>query len=115
MRRLRGKITPGVAIRVRLWPVLASLSVVAFVLLFMSGTDDPFGRLGGPTLVSIGIMLSWSLLAGFAFLGVVCAVATRHSPMNRAAWWYSATGSGLHLFVAVYLLMHGAIGLMTWA
>lgn len=115
VRRLRGKITPGVAIRVRLWPLLASLSVVAFVLLFMSGTDDPFGRLGGPTLVSIGIMLSSILFAGFAFLGVVCAVATRHSPMNRAAWWYSATGSGLHLLVAVYLLMHGAIGLMTWA
>lgn len=115
VRRLRGKITPGVAIRVRLWPLLASLSVVAFVLLFMSGTDDPFGRLGGPTLVSIGIMLSSILFAGFAFLGVVCAVATRHSPMNRAVWWYSATGSGLHLLVAVYLLMHGAIGLMTWA
>ena len=115
VRRIRGKIEPGAAIRVRLWPLLAALSAVAFVLLFMLGMKDPFDQLGGPGLVSVGIMLCSILFAIFAFLGVVCAVATRHRSINRAAWWSSAIASFLHIVVTVYLLMHGVIGVMTWA
>ena len=115
VRRIRGKIEPGAAIRVRLWPLLASLSAVGFVMLFMVGMGDPFDLLGGPSLVSVGLLLCSVLFAVFAFLGVVCAVATRHRSINRYAWWHSAIASALSIVVTVYLLMHGAIGIMTWA
>lgn len=115
VQRLRGKIEPGAAVAVRVWPFLAATSAVAFVLLFMAGINDPFDLLGVPSMVSVGLMLASVLFAAFAFIGVLYAVATRHKPMNRAAWWHSSMGSVLHLIVSVYLLMHGVIGVMTWA
>ena len=110
-----GRIPPGGAIRVRLWPLLASLCVVVFLAMFAVGFGDPFGQLGGPTVVSVWILVSSALFALFAVLGTVCAVATRGSDMNRFAWRHSAAGSLLHLGVAVYLFAHGIIGLRTWA
>ena len=115
VRRLQSKIEPGAAIRVRTWPLLASLCAVTFVVLFMIGMIDPFKSLGGPSFVSLGIMVLSGLFAAFAFLGVIWAVATRHRPINRVAWWHSAMASSIHLVVTVYLLMHGIIGLVTWA
>ena len=110
-----GRIPPGGAVRVRLWPLLASLCVVVFLAMFVVGFDDPFGQLGGPTVVSVTILVSSALFGLFAVLGVVCAVATRGSEMNRLAWRHSAAGALLHLAVAGYLFAHGVIGLRTWA
>jgi hypothetical protein len=110
-----GRIPPGGAIRVRLWPLLASLCVVVFLAMIAAGFGDPFGRLGAPTVVSVTIMVASALFGLFALLGVVCAVGTRGSDMNRLAWRHSAAGSLLHLVVAGYLLAHGIIGLRTWA
>lgn len=110
-----GRIPPGGAIRVRLWPLLASLCVVVFLAMIALGFGDPFGRLGAPTVVSVTVMLASALFGLFAVLGVVCAVGTRGSEMNRLAWRHSAAGSLLHLVVAGYLLAHGIIGLQTWA
>ena len=39
----------------------------------------------------------------------------RRLPMNRWTYWHSTAASMLNLVVALYLLWHGAIGLMTWA
>lgn len=115
VRRLRGKIPPGVTIRVRTWPLLASLCVLAFVLFFMMGMSDPFDRLGSPTPISVGILLSSASFALFAFFGVMCAVWSRQAGINRIAYWHSATTSVLNAVVAAYLLSQGAIGMMTWA
>jgi hypothetical protein len=48
VRRLRGKIPHGPAIRIRVWPLLAGLSVIAFIMLFSAGMGDPFSSLGKP-------------------------------------------------------------------
>ena len=114
-RRLRKKIPPGPAIGIRLWPLLASASVVSVVVLFSAAMGDPFVRLGAPTFYSITIMLLTILFAFFAALGLTVAVEARKVPMNRWNYWYSTVSSCTHVVVATYLLWFGVIGLMTWA
>jgi hypothetical protein len=115
VRRLLRKIVPGVAIRVRMWPLLATLSVLVFVLAFAVGMSDPFDQLGSPTAVSIAIMLSTIAFALFSFFGVMCTIWSKGAGINRVAYWHSATASVLNVVVAAYLLSQGVVGMMTWA
>jgi CubicO group peptidase (beta-lactamase class C family) len=115
VRRLLGRVPPGAAVRVRTWPLLAALCVLAFLGLFAIGFTDPFRLLGGPTPVSVGILLATIGYALFTLLGVHCAWAARRRPINRVAYWHAAAASGLNLVVLVYLLANGVIGMMTWA
>ena len=115
VRRLRRKIPSGPAIRVRVWPLLAGLSVVAFLTLFSIGMSDPFVTLGQPTSISIGIMLMTIAFALFAALGLITAIRERGTKMNRVNYWYATTSSALHCIVVLYLAWFGIIGLATWA
>lgn len=115
VRKLRGKIPAGPATRIRVWPLLTGLSVLAVIGLFMVGFSDPFKQLGAPTFYSVGIMLASIAFAVFAFLGVQTSVRERHTPMNRWVYWHSTIASGVHFVVAAYLLWFGVIGMMTWA
>jgi hypothetical protein len=115
VRRLRKKISPGATMRIRVYPLLAGLSAVAFVALFAIGMGDPFASLGKPTPVSVGIMLMTLAFAAFTVLGVMTAITTRGEPMNRVNYWFAATSSALHGLVLLYLAWFGIIGLATWA
>ena len=115
VRRLRGKIPPGAAIRIRMWPFLASLSVAVFIGMFVIGFGDPFKLLGTANMVSITIQVSTLTFALFTLMGLSCAWGARRLPINRLAFWHSATGSVLHLVVGIFLLFHGVIGVMTWS
>ena len=115
VRRLRGRVPAGGPVQVRLWPLLASLAVLAVAVLFAIGMHDPFGELGKPTTISVGIMLGTLAFAAFALLGGYAAIRTRRLAMNRGAYWHSTLASALHLAVMLYLLAFGIIGLKTWA
>ena len=90
-------------------------SVIVVVFLFARGMADIFVKLGAPTAISVGIMVSTLLFALFAVLGTFSSFKFRQEPMNRGNYWYSTVTSSIHLIVATYLLSHGIIGLMTWA
>ena len=115
VRRLRKKIAPGPATRIRVWPLFAGLSIIFFVWMFSLGMADPFTILSGPTPVSVAIMLATIAFAAFAVTGVHAAFSYRDEDINRVAYWFSAISSGLHLIVALYFLSFGVIGMMTWA
>ncbi len=115
VRRLRGKIQPGAAMRVRVWPLLASLSIIGFVVTFSIGMRNPFETLGEPTLLSLSIMLTSVLFAVFAIAGTWTAWNYRDAEMNRVNYWHSAASSATHLLVAMYFAWFGVIGIMTWA
>ncbi len=57
IRWRRGKIQPASSVRLRLWPLLAAVSVAVFVLFMLAGMDE--GRLRTAGLVSIvsGLLL----------------------------------------------------------
>jgi len=114
IRKIRGKIPGSATIRIRVWPLLASVSVAAYLGLFTLGLNDPFKLLGKATPVSIGIMLSSLILALFTVLGVYTSLKERKTVMNRGTFWHSSIASLLNLVVVVYLLSFGAIGIMTW-
>jgi len=115
VRRLRGKITPGAAIRIRLWPFLAGISVLIVVGLFSLGISDPFKQLGEPTAISVGILIATLTFALFAIMGLNCSWRERKVKMNRVVYWHSTAATALHLILALYFLSFGIIGLMTWA
>ena len=118
VRKWRGRVPAGPSTRIRVWPLLASVSVVAFVLLFaagMRGTSNIFNTLGKPTATSISIMLASFAFAAFALLGALTAFRERGAAMNRVNYWYCTISSSLHLLVAVYLSWFGIIGIQTWA
>ena len=115
VRKLRGRVGKGATIRVRVWPLVASLAVLAFVGFFMAGVTDPFARLGVISVFSLGLFLATIVFALAAALGVVTVVRSRSEPMNRANYWHSAITSFTHLVVAIYLAAFGVIGIMTWA
>lgn len=115
VRKLRGKIPSGATIRIRLWPLLASMSIVVFLSLLTLGMSDPFALLGKPTAVSVGLTLSTLAFALFAALGLYTAVKERSADMNRVNYWYSTLSSVVHVLVAVYLFSFGVIGSVTWA
>jgi len=114
VRKLRGRIPPGATMRIRVWPLLAGVSVLALVGLFAAGMRDPFKQLGAPTTVSVGIMLLSIAFAVFAALGVTTSVKVRAAEMNRVNYWHSSIASYVHALVALYFLWFGVIGLMTW-
>jgi hypothetical protein len=118
VRKIRGKIPAGASTHIRVWPLLASASVVAFVVLFASGMGSAgniFATLGRPTATSIGITVATVAFAVFAILGFRTAIKTRTAEMNRVNYWYNAVCSGLHLLVMIYLASFGVIGIQTWA
>lgn len=115
VRRWRGKISPGPAIWIRVWPLLAGLSIIAFVVLFSLGMDDPFVTLGNPTGISVGILLATLLFGVFAVVGAYVAVRDRKAAMNQVNYWYATGSAFLHLIVAAYFAWFGVIGLATWA
>lgn len=114
VRQLRGKIPAGGSIRIRIWPLFASASVLALVGLFFLGMGDPFTRLGAPTFYSIGIMLASLAFPVFSILGVYTSYWERKNVMNRGTYWHSTLASLVHLMVLFYLLYFGVIGLRTW-
>lgn len=115
VRKLRGKVPSGATMRIRVWPLLAGLSVAALVGFFALGMADPFKRLGEPSLISVSIMLLTVAFAVFAVLGVRTSIEERATAMNRVNYWHSTIASFTHAIVAAYLLRFGVIGLMTWA
>jgi CubicO group peptidase (beta-lactamase class C family) len=115
VRRLRGKIAPGPAIRIRIWPLFAGLSFVVFAGMLMLGFSDPFKALAAPTFISISIMLATIAFAAFTFAGVHASIIYRNAEMNRGTYWFSTLSSGIQLLVILYLIFFGVIGIMTWA
>ena len=76
--------------------------------------QDPFGLMGQPTFVSVGMMVLSISFAMCAAMGLYTSVTERQTEMNRVAYWHSSLSSFVHLIVAIYLLWFGIIGVMVW-
>ncbi len=115
IRKLRGKVPSGAATRIRVWPLLAGVAIIAAFVTFNVAAQNVFETLGAPTVYSVSITLLTIAFALFAVLGIGVSMTSRSRDMNRAAYWHSTIASSLHVIVAIYLLWFGFIGLMTWA
>jgi hypothetical protein len=99
----------------RVWPLLAVLSVVAFVFTFILCSDDLITRLGNLTMWSALIFL-WTI--AFAFAVLASAVAVWRAPaegVRPAVRRFSTIVTVALLIALVYLAYWGIIALRTWA
>jgi len=99
----------------RLWPLLAVLSLVAIVGLFILCGDDLIGRLGNLTVWSATL---WALTLVFAVTSIASAFYSWQSlapAVRRGVRRFSIIVSAALLIATAYLVYWGFIGVRTWA
>ncbi len=99
----------------RLWPLLAVLSLITFVGLIIVCSADLIDRLGNLTGWSVAVCVS---TVAFAIASLASAISVWRAPVDvvrRGMRRYSRTVTLALLIAAAYLAYWGIIGLRTWA
>lgn len=99
----------------RLWPLLAVLSLIAFIVCFMGAGGDEITRLGNLTIWSFGIFLTTLLFALATLASVYALWRARNQQIRGFVRWFSLAVTTALLIAAVYLTWWGVIGMRTWA
>jgi CubicO group peptidase (beta-lactamase class C family) len=99
----------------RLWPLLAVLSLITFVGVIIVCSADLIDRLGNRTGWSVAVCVS---TIAFAIASVASAISVWRAPVDvvrRGVRRYSRMVTLALLIAAAYLAYWGIIGLRTWA
>lgn len=99
----------------RLWPLIAVLSLIAFVGIVIVCSDDLIDRLGNFTAWSAGL---WLTTVVFAIASVASAISTWRAPVEAvrpSVRRLSAMVTVALLIATTYLASWGIIGLRSWA
>jgi CubicO group peptidase (beta-lactamase class C family) len=99
----------------RIYPLLAVLSLVAFVAVFMGASGDVLTRLGNVTGWSVGLCAITILFAVMVLMSTWAVVTGSGEGVRRWVRWYSGIVSLALLIALVYLAWWGVIGVRTWA
>ena len=99
----------------RLWPLIAVISLLAFVGLVILTGDDGIARLGHMTIWSFGIFLTTLIFAVASLASAVALWLARNTEIRRSVRWFSIAVTTALLIAAVYLAYWGVIGIRTWA
>jgi len=99
----------------RIWPVIAVLSLVGFVVIFILSSDDMIERMGNLTVWSFALFLS-TLVFGLAVLAsAVSVLRASGEGVRRGVRRFSVMVTTALVIAALYLAYWGIIGLRTWA
>jgi hypothetical protein len=99
----------------RLWPLIAVLSLLAFVGLFILAGNDMLTRLGNLTVWSFGLFLTTLIFAAASLASAVAFWLARKQEIRRSVRWFSIAVTSALLIATVYLAYWGVIGIRTWA
>jgi hypothetical protein len=99
----------------RLWPLIAVLSLVAFVGVFMQAGNDALVRLGNLTIWSFGLFLLTLIFAATSLASAVAVWRARKKEIRRSVRWYSIAVITALMIAALYLAWWGVIGIRTWS
>ena len=99
----------------RIYPLIALLSLIAFVVTFMLSGNDLLTRFGNLTVWSATCCLSSIAFAAATIMGAWSAAMARPEGVRRWVRWFSAVVSVALLIAMAYLAYWGIIGLRTWA
>jgi hypothetical protein len=97
-----------------MWPLVAVLSLIAFVAIFILCADDIISRLGNLTAWSVAVFL---LTIAFAVAALASALALLWAPVEGvrgSVRTYSLLVISALLIATAYLAYWGIIGLRTW-
>jgi CubicO group peptidase (beta-lactamase class C family) len=98
----------------RLWPLIALLSLAAFMLIFVLCSSDVINRLGNVTVWSLGIFVTSLTFAGASLLSVLTAWRRPGEGVRRWVRIYAIVVSIALLIATTYFAYWGIIGLRTW-
>jgi CubicO group peptidase (beta-lactamase class C family) len=98
----------------RVLPLLAVLSLGAFIGIIMLGGDDLIARLGHRTWWSMGLTASTWAFAAFSVASLLASIRVDRRGMNRWAYTHTLLTSILLSLATLYLAFFGIIGLRTW-
>ena len=99
----------------RTWPLVAVLSLVAVVAIFILTGDDLISRLANLTAWSAGVFVA---TVAYAFASLASAVALWRAPkqeVRSCVRRYSMAVTVALLIATLYFAYWGVIGLRTWA
>lgn len=99
----------------RLYPLIAVLSLVGFVAVFIAGSSDLITRMGHFSAWSAAIWLFSVAFAVATLLGAWAAWRANRHETRAAVRWFSTTVSIGLLVALLYLAYWGVIGIRTWA
>ena len=99
----------------RFWPLLAVLSLVAFVVIFIAASSDLIERLGNLTVWSASLWVVTLVFAVAALASFFVALRRRGEGVRRGVQRFSLIVSLALVIVAAYLAYWGIIGVRTWA
>jgi len=99
----------------RLWPLFAVLTLLAFVQIFKLSSSDILNRLGNVTVYSVGLFLTSLLFALFSLLSLLAMWKARKQPTRSYVRWFSFAVTPALLIATAYLAWWGVIGIRTWS
>jgi hypothetical protein len=99
----------------RLCPLAAVASLVAFCGIFVLSSSDVLTRLGTVSVWSVALMLTTILFAVTTLMSCWSVIAASGEGVRRGVRWYSGIVSVALLVALIYLAWWGVIGLRTWA
>jgi CubicO group peptidase (beta-lactamase class C family) len=100
---------------IRLWPLIAVLSLVAFVGIFILSSDDAIARLGQMTIYSFGLFLITLFFAAASLASVLALWNARNREIRKFVRWFSIAVTAAMFIATVYLAWWGVIGIRTWS
>jgi CubicO group peptidase (beta-lactamase class C family) len=99
----------------RFWPLLAVLSLIAFVVIFITASSDLIDRLGSLTVWSASLWVVTLVFALAALASFFVASRRPEEGVRRGVRRFSLIVSLALVIAAAYLAYWGIIGLRTWA
>ncbi|MGD0802270.1 MAG: serine hydrolase domain-containing protein [Terracidiphilus sp.] len=99
----------------RLWPLIAVLSLLAFVGVNMLVGEDGLTLLGNLTVYSFGLFACTLVFAAACLASAIALVRARKQEIRRSVRWYSIAVTTALTIAALYLAYWGVIGIRTWS
>lgn len=109
-----GGISAQEPVRIRVWPLIASLLLVIAGVIIWTLPPNYIQVLGHFSFRSASLyLLSW-LFPIVSLLAVIQCLTVMMRPKNESVWWHSLAVSVACLVIAGYLAYFGMIGVKTW-
>jgi len=111
-RWLLGKLAGVPKRHVRVWPLLATLAVVAFAGVVALNMENVIEVLGHPTAWAWTITVATLVFPLSALIGLLAAWRARE--INLVTRWQALCASTVFVVVSLYLAWFGIVGWRTW-
>jgi CubicO group peptidase (beta-lactamase class C family) len=102
-------------LRVRVWPLLSALAILAFIGLLLLSSRDAIARLGHPTPWALALFVTSLVFPLTAIAGVLSALQAPAAEVRRGIRLLALVTSLVFLIAALYLARWGIVGWRTWA